>query len=428
MAKEHIEKYLDKHADLGRWPLRAGSTEGVDQVVVIPVLVESEYLFKTLSSLAENSPGALLRTLIICVVNNRKFPAATYEQIEDNQQTLEKLVKIDELADLRGLRLGYVDASSSGNELPDRDGVGLARKIGLDHALKILSSCNEAPALLFCLDADTLVEPNYLEACPDFFMRNNVGAAVVDYAHPLSNPGICCYEMFLRYHELGLRFAGSAYAFPTIGSTMVCTCGAYATVSGMNRRQAGEDFYFLQKLRKTCGVGRITLTTVHPSPRDEPRTPFGTAERVKRFSKGGKDIFQVYHPEVYSVIKRWNELVERNLESDAESVLSQAQTICDELKTFLVKNDFAHVWTRIKKNNPDSTRFLHQFHCWFDAFKTLKLIHFLRDHGYPNQDIFSSVIVLLKLNEADVSGISEGKGLRGDIGEQRRLVELLRKT
>ena len=61
---------------------------------------------------------------------------------------------------------------------------------------------------------------------------------------------IICYEIFLRYYVLGLKFAKSDYAFHTIGSTMLCTPDAYVKVEGMNKRKAAEDFYFLEKLAK----------------------------------------------------------------------------------------------------------------------------------------------------------------------------------
>ena len=38
-----------------------------------------------------------------------------------------------------GLRIGYIDASSEGYEIPDNEGgVGMARKIGMDMALNLL--------------------------------------------------------------------------------------------------------------------------------------------------------------------------------------------------------------------------------------------------------------------------------------------------
>ena len=67
--------------------------------------------------------------------------------------------------------------------------------------------------LIICLDADTLVEPNYLDALDSYGRRDNAWAGVIRYAHPLEGTpeeqsAIVCYELFLRYMDLGLQYAG----------------------------------------------------------------------------------------------------------------------------------------------------------------------------------------------------------------------------
>ena len=154
------------------------------------------------------------------------------------------------------LRLAFIDASSPGLEIPDRDGgVGTARKIGMDAALRILDARAAGGGVICCLDADTLVEENYLSAFRSYFAGTGDPAAVSAYAHqkpddPLLLAAICCYEIFLRSYVIGLSYAGSPYAFHSIGSTMACTADGYTGVRGMNRRRAAEDFHFLNKLAK----------------------------------------------------------------------------------------------------------------------------------------------------------------------------------
>jgi len=292
-------RYLDKRADLDARPLRYNKTvglDGLDTVVAIPAIEEQAHLFKTLDFLAQNPPDQFARTLVICVVNNRRPALAAPDSVRDNQETLAQLRKA---TDAGPLRLAYIDASSPGFELPDKAGVGLARKIGLDWGLAVLSE--SSGGALVCLDADTRVEPDYLGVVRAAFARPGAWAAVIDYAHDepethAEAAAVLCYELFLRYHVLGLEYAGSPYAFPTIGSTMACTTAAYVAVAGMNQRQAGEDFYFLQQLAKTGPVRRIDETTVHPSPRPSWRVPFGTGQRVRRFIANSRDEYRLYDP------------------------------------------------------------------------------------------------------------------------------------
>ena len=314
---DSCDKYLKKRAELDRWRLVSGSLDEITQVIVIPVLAEDAFLFHTLESLGANPAAELERTLIVCVVNNRRPPLSPPEDIEENHRALELLDAAihgrppsqNTSLGTQGLRLAYVDASSPGLELPEKDGVGLARKIGMDWAISIFGRSRRTGKrtksvvpVLISLDADTLVEPNYLPAIRSHFDETGAWAAVISYAHQTSGTeseraAILCYELFLRYHTLGLHYAGSPYAFHTIGSAIACTADAYVAASGMNRRQAGEDFYFLQQLEKTGTVGQITDTTVHPSARASTRTPFGTGRRVSSFPRQGGEAQMAYHPE-----------------------------------------------------------------------------------------------------------------------------------
>ena len=132
------------------------------------------------------------------------------------------------------------------------------------------------------------------------------------YAHPVDGAPetarpILSYELYLRYQELAWGYAGSPYAYPAIGSAMACTARAYAASGGMNRRQAGEDFYFLQQLAKTGKIGRIWETTVRPSGRASHRVPFGTGRKVGAFAADPDEAYLTYHPESFQVLQAWLE-------------------------------------------------------------------------------------------------------------------------
>jgi hypothetical protein len=374
--------------------LVAKSTEGIDQVVVIPVLAESAYLFRTLDSLAANPAEALARTLVICVVNNRAAPHVDHAHVADNAATLNRLHDLIEIT--ASLRIGYVDASSPGHELPPKEGVGLARKIGLDTGLATIAP-DAAPGLLLCLDADSPVETTYLNEIHNHFTACGDGSAVVAYAHPLDGPeseAIIRYELFLRYHTLGLRYAQSPYAFHTIGSTIACTADSYAAVTGMPRRQAAEDFYFLQKLAKAGPVGHIMSTTVYPAARPSWRVPFGTGASIAQHSPADPLCEEVYHPQCYAFLRAWIELVTAMPDADAQDLLDRSRAIELELGYFLEAQGFGDAWPRIQDHAPRTAQRLQQFHGWFDGFKTLKLIHHLRDTAYPSQPLVNAIHTL----------------------------------
>lgn len=410
-------------------PLVGAGGQDVSRVVVIPVLAESESLFQTLESLAQNPAEELEGTLVVCVVNNRAEPYARVDLIADNRKVLEQLKQIVQgrrpLAVGAGaLRLAYIDASSPGKELRPKMGVGEARRIGLDYALAVLCRNDLPDGLLISLDADTTVARNYLQGIREHFAAHDSGAAVVAYAHPVPDDphhreAILLYELFLRYHELGLRAAGSPYALPTIGSTIVVRGGAYVAAGGMNRKQAGEDFYFVQQLVKTGSVTRIDTTTVFPSPRASDRVPFGTGVGVGRFLAGDGGLRTAYHPEGYLVLGAWLALVQDRLDAPAAELLEGGAAVAPQLGTFLMQQGFEGVWPKLQHNAPDLPGLAAQFHRWFDGFKSLKLIHHLRDHGFPPMPLEEAVTNLL-------ASFGVGVGSSSDPDRMSCLLDLLR--
>jgi len=429
-----ITKYLQCYGVPMNRPLRTASTEGVERVVVIPALAESSSLFRTLSCIAANPSGELRRTLLVCVVNNHQPPLAAPEEIRDNQNTLtllEDLLRGDarlhsQPAEMRddlrkiagsGLRLGWIDASSPGLEIPDRDGgVGTARKIGMDAALAVLSGRGPGGGVICCLDADTLVMENYLAAVYAHFSMTDDPAAVAGYAHqkpadPRLLAAICCYEIFLRAYVMGLSFAGSPYAFHAIGSTMSCTAQAYAAVRGMNRRTAAEDFHFLNKLAKLRKIGHIGTTTVFPSSRPSDKVPFGTGQRILRFMNGGTDEYRLYDSRIFGILREWLAGMEANPARGSEAILTAARKIHPDLKAYLDLSRFAIAWPVIRRNCPDAEHLRRQFHVWFDGLKTLRLVHHLSRSAFPPVPMFEGLKGLLdRMGQAipSLAGIPAG--------------------
>ncbi|MFO7569190.1 MAG: hypothetical protein R6W75_05285 [Smithellaceae bacterium] len=413
-----IDNYFEKYAaDASVWKITANYPKALRQVVVIPAYAENEMLFGTLVSLARNPASQLEKTLIICVVNNKQDAGSVVR--ENNFQTIQRLdalienksayacvsgsgqEKIMQEIAASPLKLGYVDASSHGCEIPRNEGgVGMARKIGMDAALSLLRETMDEPGLILSLDADTRVEPNYLEAISQYF-TNNTHAAVVAYAHdlpeePEMREAICCYEIFLRYWVLGLRYARSPYAYHAVASTIVTTARAYLDVRGMNRRAAGEDFYFLNKLAKLGQIGHVNTTKIYPSARISDRVPFGTGAAMERTLSGQRMRHLLYDPRVFDILAKWLLLMKDSCREDPRNILEKADNIHPRLSAFLMQRRFTDVWTKIGKNVKSTNHLHRQFHIWFDGFETLKLVNDLTRNIYPGIDMYDALSTLLK--------------------------------
>lgn len=110
------------------------------------------------------------------------------------------------------------------------------------------------------------------------------------------------YELYLRYYRLALEYTGHPHAYHCIGSAFAVRTLDYVAQGGMNKRQAGEDFYFLQKLIATGRYATLQSTQVYPSPRFSGRTPFGTGQAVRQIVQESGH-FRVYHPQAFRDLK-----------------------------------------------------------------------------------------------------------------------------
>ena len=433
-----LDDYFAKYAADDAWGIQSADTgEGIRKVIVIPAYAENEVLFSTLATLARNPASELEATFVLCVINNK--PDASDAVRENNFQTMCRLDRlIDKKASLKEhdekslreihispLKVGYVDASSAGREIPQNEGgVGMARKIGMDRALGLLREWIDRQALILSLDADTRVEPNYLQAIGEAF-KKRMKTAVVAYEHDMptdrqSRRAIVCYEIFLRYWVLGLTYALSPYAYHAVGSTIVTTASAYLEVRGMNRRAAGEDFYFLNKLAKQGTIGQINTTRVHPSARISHRVPFGTGAAMGDSLAGQREPKLLYDPRVFVILAEWLTLMNTHSHEDAQTILAKAGNIHPRLAAFLTERRFIPVWTRIAQNAKTKKTLRDQFHTWFDGFETLKLINDLTRTVYPRIDLFdASEKLLAKMTETPADFVS------GSPNEDDALLRLL---
>ena len=187
---------------------------------------------------------------------------------------------------------------------------------------------------------------------------------------------------------LALKIANSPFGFFTIGSTMFCDAESYIKVQGMHKKKAAEDFYFMEKLAKISKVEMIKEAIAFPSGRGSWRVPFGTGQRVNRFLEGTHDEHTLYSLKSFFVLKDWLNVFMKDEILNADKYLLIAKEINEDLYKFLVNNSFEKSWNKILSNTQNSEQINKQKIIWFDGFRTLKLIHYLRDNSFPNEPMF----------------------------------------
>jgi hypothetical protein len=364
------------------------------RAVVIPALAERENLPLTIESLSSCVPAEILYdTLILVVVNNRPPESGhAVDQIENNALTLKWLE--DEGANVAPL-LAWIDASSPGHELPRWGGVGLARKIGCDSVLAFLSGLQKLIALddfiFFSLDADTTVSPDYLKVAGLELMKSGCAGGVISFKHQKADSAeiqaaIDEYEAFLNYYVEGLRWAGSPYAFHTVGSCICFSASAYIRANGFAaRRQAGEDFYFCVELAKTGGICEINKTMVFPSARVSRRVPFGTGRRIAEATLKGGEALLVYDFRVFVYLRELLKAVSAYPDAGGDRIY--AELTSPATREFLESRGFPDIWGRFQRQYKTKDAVMAAFHRWFDGFVTLKYIHWLTEKEWPRRPL-----------------------------------------
>ncbi len=374
--------YLDKHRFADRaLPDTPPAQLGI--VVTIPCHNEA-HLLDTLDSLEQCEPPPCEVEVIILVNSHSSHSREIHIR---NRQTVEE---VQDWKDLAPRKYSYYVLYFP--DLPPKHaGVGLARKIAMDEAVDRLEQANNSDGIIVGLDADSLVRENYLMAIFQHFQQNpHTEAASIHFEHPLSGKeynekiyeGILQYELFLRYYIEGLRYARYPFAYHTIGSSMAVRSRAYQRQGGMNRRKAGEDFYFLQKFIEQGTLSEIPTTTVIPSPRPSNRVPFGTGKAIQDWLEEETLAYPSY---AFRTFEDLAILCSRSPELYVNS------EIVDELplsiQTYFEEENWIQKLTEIRLHVASQQAFTKRFFQTFDGLKVLKFVHFCRDNHYLPIDI-----------------------------------------
>ncbi|MDP4208342.1 MAG: hypothetical protein Q8928_05955 [Bacteroidota bacterium] len=281
-------------------------------------------------------------------------------------------------------------------------GVGFARKIGMDEAAYRLNLVGKTNGIIAGFDADSLCDANYLVEIDRHFKRlpKSPGASVY-FEHPLSGDGfsaevyagIARYELHLRYLNLALRYTGHPHAWHTVGSSFAVRMDAYVKQGGMNRRQAGEDFYFLQKIISLGNFSEINTTRVIPSPRQSDRVPFGTGASMNKWHKG--DTLETYCFEAYKDLKGFLEEIDGCFKAEKETVIAVVEKLPRALRIFLLENDFYDELASVSANCATLKTYRERFYRWFNAFKAIKYLNFGHDGYFEKADVTGEALKLL---------------------------------
>ena len=288
---------------------------------------------------------------------------------------------------------------------PDKDaGVGLARKVGMDEAARRFEQINQREGVICCFDADSTCAVNYLEKVNQYFFsgKSKPHGAAVYFEHVLPEDnrleeGIIQYELHLRYYVHALRYIGYPYAHQTVGSSMIVRSDLYQKIGGMNKRKAGEDFYFLHRLMPASNFIDINDTVIYPSPRISDRVPFGTGKAMDKWKNEKHTSYLTYNLQSFLDLKTLFIQAESffNISDAVYEVVTDKMS--ESIKSFLISDGFEQVVIRLNNQSSNLPTFINKWYQYFDGFKVLKYLHFARDNYYENRPVVEEAIKLARL-------------------------------
>ncbi len=334
--------------------------------VALPAMDEYSVIRKTLDCIRRQT----YRTfhLFVCVNQPEIYhhAPAYAEVVESNRKTLEMLGNVDDIM------LNVIDKSSAGKGWDEKNyGVGWARKVLFDEIMKIAHDED----IIVCMDADTKFNDDYFQNIVNKFSTFPEATALSNpYYHPLTtdrelNRLMLRYEIYMRYYALNLWRIGSPYNFTALGSAISFSVGAYRKISGVAPKFSGEDFYLLQKLRKSGRVIHYNEESVYPATRYSNRVFFGTGPALIKGRTGDWTSYPFYKPELFDMIlslyKDFHVLYEENI-----------STVADEFIRVSFGQDPGSLWDELRQNSPDKLRFIHSCHIKFDGLRILQFLRF----------------------------------------------------
>ena len=369
--------------------------KNVGIIIVIPCFNESELLGSLNALYACELPSKYVE--VITVINAGEHVDESVKQ--QNLKTYNNAVEWANRVNSDALKFHFI----INNNLPKKHaGVGLARKIGMDEAVARFDSIHY-DGIIVCFDADSKCDPNYLMEIEQHFKKNEkTPGCSIHYEHPISGEefdieiyeGIINYELFLRYYNQALKFCNLPYAFQTVGSSMAVKSSAYQKQGGMNKRKAGEDFYFIHKIISLGHFTNLSTTKVIPSPRISDRVPFGTGKAIGDWIDSKASDYLTYDLKIWLMIKAFVDIIPLLQSKQPKEINFFNESQNTVFYQFLNENLFEDKLMEIKSNSTDEVSFKKRFLVWFNAFKVLKLVHFLRDNQYPNKPIYNEAKLL----------------------------------
>lgn len=339
--------------------------------IAIPILNESENLSAFMHCLQIQNYRNF--ELVACVNQAESWWNEDQKLIfcEDNQKSISYLQNVEDL------KITIIDKSSKGRGWDNKKyGVGWARKLCMDYCAEKATEND----IILCVDADTTFKEGYFSSIVESLKKFPKAVVLsVPYYHPLcadqeNDRNILRYEIYMRYYALNLWRIQNKYSFTALGSAIAIPVWAYKRIGGITPHKSGEDFYFLQKLRKFGDIITWNPEMVYPSSRYSDRVFFGTGPALIKGRSGDWSSYPIYHYSLFDEIQNSYSSFDDLFKIDVDF----------PMKSFLDAQFGSNIWHEpLRKNSKSLKQFLKSI---TDKVDALRILQYLKSEQQKRND------------------------------------------
>lgn len=385
MSPKATSKYLSKYSESEILSLNFSLGLQFDRCLVIPAFAEStDFIKRIIQTWGQD------QNLLVILVINRPTESTPHRSVEANRCLESTRVLLPNILASHG-DLSWRKASSLGPTfllvdrcsnlpIPKEQGVGLARKIGCDIALALSNDSILRSDWVHTTDADAYLPTSYFD-----ITYPNCAAIIYPHRYQKAESALFqatkIYDARMLDYRSQLSKASSTYAYNPTGSLLALNLTRYAEARGFPKRSGGEDFYLLNKLQKLGGVESIDFPEIELECRESDRVPFGTGPAVSKLlmAQSAEEELIFYHPMCFEVLTSGCKC----LKSTSPQYWSEDAHMPAEFLSALENMGLASAKKHLTPFfGKDIHQYQYQLSLWFDAFRTLKTVHYLRDNYY----------------------------------------------
>jgi hypothetical protein len=365
--------------------------------VAIPLMDEWDHLPVLIEDIVNQTYKKF--TVVFCV----NQPDTWWTEPERNQVCLNNKKTIEYIKAEVPFSYTLIDKSSPGSGWKGkRHGVGWARKTAMD----LCASASRPGDVILSLDGDTRFNPAYFASIVGSIIQHPGAVAVsIPYYHRLTaneraDRAVLQYEIYMRYYVLNLWRIKSPYCFTALGSAMALPVKSYRAIRGMTPNKSGEDFYFLQKLRKYGPVLCWNPEKVYPAARFSDRVFFGTGPAMIKGDRGDWESHPLYSMDHFNEIghtySQFEELFYRTV-----------PTPMDEFLTVIFNEK--DLWQPLRENHPEKERFIRACHEKIDGLRILQYLKYCNKQGNALDEAHLIQYMNRVLGEKEIPAILSGE-------------------